>query len=107
MRYAAIEPLAVRLADVADAHEMMGSDEQEQENSSAAGLRQAIRILQESEAKNVMDVGATSVKQHFAGMCIKTMSCGRCGQTFTMPTEKPYNACPYCFARLTYHGGRT
>lgn len=38
----------------------------------------------------------------WGGNYVTWATCERCGQSVQYPTEKPYNACPYCFARVIY-----
>lgn len=44
--------------------------------------------------------GKAKVKIIYGGMAIIYAECGRCKQTFSYPTDKPYTVCPYCKSTL-------
>lgn len=44
----------------------------------------------------------TTLIPDFSGTCIVYAHCENCGQAVQYPAERPYNCCPYCFARVRY-----
>lgn len=43
----------------------------------------------------------------YSGVRIVYAVCSNCGQTVQYPTERPYNACPYCSAKIIYKEEKT
>lgn len=44
----------------------------------------------------------TKIVPDFKGNAIVYGHCVRCGQPIQYPTDRVYNGCPYCFARIIY-----
>lgn len=51
------------------------------------------------DAENVTEIEWTPFTTLFDGNFIKTVRCDRCGNIMTESAERPFNACPYCYAR--------
>lgn len=51
------------------------------------------------DAEGVSEIEWTSFSALFDGQFIKTIQCTRCGNIMTESAERPFNACPYCYAR--------
>jgi len=53
-----------------------------------------------------MSEETTRLVIQFGGNYVTYSICENCGKPVQYPTEKPYNRCPYCGARVIY-GGET
>ena len=49
-----------------------------------------------------LDGDTTMIIPDFKGNAIVYGHCVRCGQPIQYPTDRVYNGCPYCFARIIY-----
>lgn len=51
------------------------------------------------DAENVSEIEWTPFTTLFDGNFIRTIQCTRCGNIMTESADRPFDACPYCFAR--------
>lgn len=59
-----------------------------------------IDLVQEfPDAENVSEIEWVPFTILYDGQNIKTVQCTRCGNIMTESAERPFNACPYCYAR--------
>lgn len=64
------------------------------------GNEELVDLVKEfPDAENVSEIEWTPFSTLFDGNFIKTVRCDRCGNIMTESAERPFDACPYCFAR--------
>lgn len=71
-------------------------------------VREVERILNDYDGTPVWDAiedivnarNVTQLKTIYGGHTVMWANCIRCGNNVNYPTDKPYDFCPYCRARI-------
>lgn len=64
------------------------------------GNEELVDLVREfPDADGVSEIEWTPFTTLFDGNFIKTVRCERCGNIMTESADRPFDACPYCFAR--------
>ena len=62
-------------------------------------VRWFIEKVKRYPSSKVQPIEYTDFEILFGGNFVRELQCGNCKSVFDEKTEKPYNCCPYCYAR--------
>jgi hypothetical protein len=76
-------------------------DEDTQEAHTTEWFRELVNQL--PDASGIHEIEWTEFETVFGGIYTRQVRCGHCGNVMVELVDKPFDACPYCFARRANH----